>query len=97
MGHAEDQTHGMGKLSKKARKKADEALKEEEGAVLLRTQVDLESLRPRISDEESFNKLIEAVNASSLLNESIAALGQRINSLGEGVVKVAREVFDIIK
>jgi hypothetical protein len=87
----------MGKLSKKARKKADEALKEEEGAVLLRTQVDLESLRPRISDEESFNKLIEAVNASSLLNESIAALGQRINSLGEGVVKVAREVFDIIK
>jgi hypothetical protein len=37
------------------------------------------------------------VNASSLLNESIAALGQRINSLGEGVVKVAREVFDIIK
>jgi hypothetical protein len=97
MGHAEDQTYGMGKLSKKARKKADEELKEEEGAVLLRTQVDLESLRPRISDEESFNKLIEAVNASSLLNESIAALGQRINSLGEGVVKVAREVFDIIK
>jgi hypothetical protein len=49
MGHAEDQTYGMGKLSKKARKKADEELKEEEGAVLLRTQVDLESLRPRIS------------------------------------------------
>ena len=88
---------GMGKLSKAARKKADGELSEVEGRLLRDTQVDLESLRTKISDEESFNQLIKAVKASTARNESIAQLKQRLLTLGEGVAKVAKEVIDIIK
>jgi hypothetical protein len=97
MTSAKDQTGGMGRLSKEARKKVDLELKDEEITLLEDTKVDLESLRPQISDEESFNKLIEAVKAATDHNESIAELRQRITDFGEGAVKVAKEVFDIIK
>lgn len=97
MTNAKDQTGGMGKLSKKTMENVDMELKEKELALLKETDVDLESLRPQVSDEKSFNDLIEAVKAATDHNESIAELRQRIANLGEGVVKVAKEVFDIVK
>lgn len=94
---AKDQTGGMGKLSKKTKEKVDEILKEDELSLLLDTQIDLDSLRPQVSDQESFNKLIEAVQTATNQNESIAQLRERVVGLGEGVVKIGKEVFDIIK
>lgn len=92
-----DDTGGMGKLSKKTKEKVDAELKEEEITLLSGTTVDLESLRPQVSDGASLDKLIEAVNISTQQNESEAQLKQRISDLGEGVVKVAKEVANIIK
>jgi hypothetical protein len=92
-----DPTGGMGNISKKTKDRVDEMLKDDELKLLRDTEVDLESLRPQVSDDESFNKLIEAVQAATGQNENIAQLRERIESLGEGVVKVGKEVFDIIK
>ena len=93
MANSKDQTGGMGRLSKKTKDKVDEALKEDEISLLKNTEVDLESLRPKVSDGESFDKLIEAVNTATKQNESIAQLKKRIMNLGEGVVNVAKEVL----
>jgi hypothetical protein len=96
MANTKDATGGMGKLSRKTRARVDEELKEQELTVLMDTTVDLESLRPQISDVESFNKLIEAVQASTGKNESIAQLKDRIATLGKGVIEVAKEVAKLV-
>jgi len=93
---AVDQTGGMGKLSKQTRKIVDEELKDRELDLLKRTDIDWESIRPQVSDEESFNKLIEVVNAATANNESIAMLKERIISFGKGVIDVAKEVLKLI-
>lgn len=92
-----DETGGMGKLSKKTRERVDDELKEQELSLLQNTSPDMEALRPQVSDAESFDKLIEAVKASTQKNESIAELRQRILDLGKGVTTVAKEVAAIIR
>ena len=92
-----DQTGGMAALSKKTKLNVDQELMEKEVSILADTNVDLESLRPKISDPESYDKLIKTVEISTQRNESSAELRQRITDLGSGVVKVAKEVADIVK
>jgi predicted nuclease with TOPRIM domain len=91
-----NKTGGMRKLSKKTKEKVDEMLNEKEIAMLKRTQVDIEKLRPKISDKESFNKLIEAVETATRKNESVAQLQKRIKDLGEGVFNVSKQVLKIL-
>jgi len=92
-----DPTGGMAKLSKKTRAKVDTALVDKELAVLKRTDVDMVSLRPKVSDPESFDKFVEAVNQSNKNNESLAQLRTRLESLGGGVLRVAKEVIGLVK
>ena len=96
MADTKDATGGMGKRSRETRARVDEELKERELTVLIDTTVDLEALRPKISDAESFNKLVEAVQASTGKNESIAQLKDRITTLGKGVIDVAKEVIKLV-
>ena len=93
---AKDATGGMRNLAQKTKEEVDALLKEDEVALIKRTSVDLGKLRPKISDEASFNKLIEAVDIATKKNESIAQLQKRITDLGEGVVNVAKEVFMLV-
>lgn len=89
-------TGGMGDLAKKTKDKVDEMLKDREASLLKDTTVDLESLRPRISDGASFDKLIDAVNQATKKNENIAQLKKRIVDLGSGVIQVAKEVIGML-
>jgi hypothetical protein len=87
---------GMGDLAKKTKDKVDALLKDREASLLRDTTVDLETLRPKISDGASFDKLIDAVNTSTQQNENIAQLKQRIVSLGSGVLQVAKTVAGLL-
>jgi len=87
----------MDDMADKAAKETDEELSDQEASMLKETGVTLEGLRPQVSDKASFDKLIEAVNAATANNESVAQLQNRLKSLGAGVVKVAKVVVDIIK
>jgi len=87
----------MDDMADKAAKETDEELSAQEASMLKETGVNLEGLRPQVSDKASFDKLIEAVNAATANNESVAQLQNRLKTLGAGVVKVAKEVVDIIK
>jgi hypothetical protein len=82
----------MGKKARETAKKVDAALADEEAALIRQTGVDLSTLRPRVSDEASFDKLVEAVKASTARNESVAAFKDRLASLGKGVLSVASQV-----
>lgn len=96
MANAKDPTGGMGKISRTTREQVDEVLEDRELTVLKNTSVNLEALRPRISDKESFDKLIKAVQVSTGGNESIAQLKDRITALGKGVMAVAKEVAQLV-
>lgn len=97
MANKKDETHGMRKKAKETRKKVDETLKDREVELLRITNVDLESVRPQIADDASFNKLIEAVNEATQRNEKLADLKKHIIDLGEEVIRVAKEIAGIIK
>ncbi len=88
---------GMSKLRKKAVEKTNQKFAEKELELLLSTKVDLRSLRPQVSDSETFNKLIDAVEKSNAKNENIGELKNRIENLGELGLKVANELISILK
>ncbi len=88
-----DPTGGMGELADQTAMKVNQMLADRELQLLKNTGVNMNKLRPQISDEASFNKLMEAVQAATQRNESIAELKSRIFTLGEGVIKVAKEVL----
>lgn len=91
-----DSTGGMGGLSKKSRQAADAALKDRELELLLKTSIAIDALRPQVSDQAAFDQLIAAVNISRQRNENIGELRQRLSALGQGAIKVAREVLRFI-
>jgi hypothetical protein len=88
---------GMYNLAKETRKKVDEAMIVIEEQIIKATSVNMESLRPQITDKEAFNQLIAVVNEATQKNYSIAELKEKIVALGANVKDTAVEVASIIK
>jgi hypothetical protein len=88
---------GMRGRAGKVAKDTDLELADEEASLIQRSSLDLEALKPRISNPEDFEKFLKAVKESTKGNESVAAFKERIESLGEGCVKVAKEVYGLLK
>jgi uncharacterized iron-regulated protein len=88
---------GMYNLAKETRKKVDEAMIVIEEQVIKATTVNMESLRPRITDKEAFDQLIAVVNEATQKNYSIAELQEKIVASGVRVKDTAVEVASIIK
>ena len=86
---------GMDGLAGKSAEATDAALAEKELQVLTKTSTKLNSLRPQIEDQASFDKLLTAVRESTTRNESAAELGARLKQLGIGVLKVAVKVAQL--
>ena len=91
-----DNTGGMGILAHKTRENVDKALAVIEEKVIKGTSIDLASLRPQISDKESFDKLLIAVNDAAQKNENLATFSDRIEKLGTNVKDVLVKVSSII-
>lgn len=49
-----------------------------------------DELRPKVSDKDSFDKLIQVVKASTSANESVAQFEIRVKALGATVETLAR-------
>ncbi len=90
-------TRGMPGIGDDAAGEANRELAADEAALLTRTKMDLASLKPKIGDKAAFDKLVEAVQASTDKNESVAAFQARLKSLGDDVVKVAKTVVGLVK
>ena len=88
---------GMANLAKETRKKVDQAMSVIEEQVIKATNVNMESLRPQITDKEAFDQLITVINEATQKNYSIAELQERISVLGANVKDTVIEVASIIK
>lgn len=93
---SDDWRERMERAANEAAEETDRELADELAALKRATTADLEHLKPDITDETAYNKLIEAVRESTRRNESIAQLTTRIRTLGQGVVKVAKEAAKLL-
>ena len=82
--------------SKSAADKADEQFATELAALKGMSKSDLETLRPKVSDAAALDLLIAAVETATKNNEDIAQLKSRLETLGENVVKIAKEAATFI-
>ncbi len=97
MTNEDNGTGGMEGLANEVVGQVDKELADEEARLLQQTTVNLEQLRPQISDPDAFDKLVEAVQKSTQKNENLAQLKARLEKLGEGVLRIAKEVAGKIK
>jgi hypothetical protein len=84
------------KQSEEAARETDEMLSEELNALKKATAADMESLKPKITDKETYDKLIAAVKESKDNNESLAQLGARLKTLGATAIKVGKEAAKLL-
>jgi len=87
----------MAGIGNKTIDKTNSQLSDIELDVIANTSVDWESLKPQITDKESYENLIKAVNETTQKNEDIALLKNRLEKMGKGVMSVAKKVYEIIK
>lgn len=60
------------------------------------THVDLEDLKPKVTDPAVVQKLIDVVDSATLQNESIASLRKRFLELGEASLSVIKQLRNLI-
>ena len=81
----------------KARIKADDALSEEELKALKEANdTRLEELRPHVTDESTYDRLIAEVKEANSRNESLAQFRERVEKLGPAALRVYKEFKDFI-
>ena len=85
------------KQSEEAAKETDEMLSEELDALKNATAADLERLKPKITDKETYDKLIDAVKESTNKNESLAQLAARLKTLGATAIKIGKQAVKLLK
>lgn len=85
------------KQSEDAVKETDEMLSEDLDVLKNATVSDMESLKPKITDKETYDNLIDAVKESIGKNESLAQLEARLKTLGTTAIKVGKEAVKLLK
>ena len=81
------------KISRESRGKADADLAEEELKALKGVKdTKLEELRPHVTDEATFDRLVAEVKESTSRNESLAQFKERVEKLGPAVLRVVKEI-----
>jgi len=84
------------KQSEKAAMKADEILATDLEALKNATKTDIEGLRPKVEDQETYDRLIAVVEESTRNNESLAQLKGRIEKLGATALSLAKSVVRLL-
>ena len=87
---------GMGNVGDIAAGETNKELAEHEAALLLRACTTLHKLKPEISDKAAFDELMQVVQECTTHNIQVAEFQARVKALGEGVVKVAKEVTKLV-
>ena len=86
----------MGSKGKKTFDRTNLELADEELRVLQNTKIDWESLRPKISNMELYDKLIDEIKLSTKRNENLSQFRYRIQELGKEGVDLSRKIIKMI-
>lgn len=87
----------MKKIAKNARKKVEVTLFNREKQLLKASTLDWSSLKPSVTDQETYDRLMEAVKIATDRNESIAQLKDRITDLGSAALDLAGKMYKFAK
>ncbi|SYZ71892.1 hypothetical protein TRIP_C20007 [Candidatus Zixiibacteriota bacterium] len=87
----------MGKLADETARQVDQMLSDDELELIKNTSINWESLKPKITNSETYTSLINAVQQSTKKNEDLAQLRARIENLGKDALKAARTLITNIK
>lgn len=96
MSRKDDLRKRLRDASRRSAEAADQELAPELEKIRLANTVDLENLKPKISDSEAFEALVAAVRESTTRNETVAQLHGRLKKLGSGVIRVAKEAAGLL-
>jgi len=96
MSSKEELKKRMAEKAAESAAKTNALLENELQALQQATKTDLEALRPKVSDQESYKKLIDIVDQSSRANENIGQLQERIERAGTQVVTLAKKVYGFL-
>lgn len=97
MSDREEKKRNLREKSKKAAQLADAELTEEWEKVKKLTAINLESLKPKVADEERYQELVKAVEKSIRRNESLAEFKGRLKALWKGAESLAKDIIDLAK
>lgn len=86
----------MGNLGQTALDQTNRELADTELQILLDTTIDWEQLRPQVSDQETYDKLIDTVEQATTNNENLAQLKIRIEALGQAGLEITRKVLSVV-
>jgi len=96
MSDREERKRRLRKASREAALRADELLEAEFQVLRKASSEDWESLRPKVTSAEEYEKLIAAVREATRLNESAADFRTRIEGLGSETMKIAKTVVKFL-
>lgn len=77
--------------------RADILLADELNTLKAATFTDLERLRPKITDQETYNKLIAVIDEATQNNLDIASLKDKLVQLGSVGMQVAKTAASLLK
>jgi hypothetical protein len=83
-------------ISKKVVSEVNAELADQLKALNSAIHTDLEDLRPKITDKDTYDKLIAAVEKATELNEDIASLIPRVKNLGEAGVSLLKKMAGLV-
>jgi hypothetical protein len=84
------------KASKKSIDETNALLADDYNTLIQATKSDLDALRPKVNDQETYDKIIAIVNNATENNLALADVQQRLQSLGAGAVQMAKEVAKLL-
>jgi len=86
----------MASLGDKSRDKTNLELSDTEASLLLSTTIDWEALRPQVTDQQTYDRLIEQVKLATANNENLAQLKVRLETLGKEGWQLAQKIIKLI-
>ncbi|MEK7315654.1 MAG: hypothetical protein AAB011_05700 [Candidatus Eisenbacteria bacterium] len=92
----EERKKRLREKSAQARKRTDEILDAEAEALHRATAVDLEALRPRVTDPAAYEEYLRIVRESTQRNEDLAQFRSRLGAAGKAVRAVAKELARLL-
>ncbi len=87
---------GMMDRAKAAKNRTDEALSEREKALLSRTGFDWEAIKPELTDEKEWRELMAVVESSTVRNEAIGTVLERLEKTGSSGLALAKKVRRLV-
>lgn len=97
MSSRDEKLKRMKELARESARRTDELLEGDLSALKKATQTDLDGLRPKVTDAQTYDRLMEAVRESTKQNESLAQLKGRLEALGGNVSSLVKEAVGLLR